>query len=62
MGYMYVFMYVHMQKKIVCMDVNKYCVAISLSVLSFTWKTMRDFSNRYWDVMAPLITPLVNDI
>lgn len=28
---------------------------------SITWKTMRDFSSRYWDVMAPLITPLVND-
>lgn len=27
----------------------------------FTWKTMRDFSNRYWDVMAPLITPLVDE-
>lgn len=23
-----------------------------------TWKTIRDFSSRYWEVMAPLITPL----
>lgn len=28
------------------------------SSVSLTWKTIRDFSSRYWEVMAPLITPL----
>lgn len=27
-------------------------------ILCVTWKTIRDFSSRYWEVMAPLITPL----